>query len=273
MNINVKLDMHKAYDTMGLHIQAMVTKYGLKFPDDFSFIKMHPIDNEFVDMVFRYKNKTFAILMDITHHGTPVSPQASKIKEFIKISKENDLIPCVFPIEMEFQATSGEHGYGVYLSEGCTPNTEYSVKDKSSWNLFDVDTNKSINPIEISTDKPVEMSDYELDNFAVLVAAQELEKVGFHVYICSDIPGNYPQILFETPDGQRGWCAVVGSRKYDIEETTEYKKILDKNKKLPLLEAFMSTHEGVLFCVYIKNSLRTDKEHGYKFKFLPISKK
>ena len=121
------------------------------------------------------------------------------------------------------------------------------------------------------------MSDYELGNFSVLVASQVLEQAGYYVDIISDMPDAYPQIIFKTPKGKELWCAVICSAEYDTENVDEYKKIFDKNckshntKEDAVFSEFMNNHEGVLFAVYVKNSLRTDIEHGYKYKYIPFS--
>lgn len=277
MKINVQLDLDKAYDTMGMHIQRMVNGFGLKFPIDFAFIKMRNFDKEFADMVFRYKNQVYAILMDIVHNNEHISLQTDKTQKFIKYAKENNLVPCIFPIVMDFVPTVGEHGYGVYLTENKKPKINYSVSAPNTWNLINIETSEQVNPLQSLSNTPVEMSDYELENFSVLVASQELEQAGYYVDIISDMPDACPQIIFKTPKGEELWCAVVCSTKYDTENIDEYKKIFDKNckshnvKEDAFFTEFMNNHKGVLFAVYVKNSLRTDIEHRYKYKYIPFS--
>ena len=278
MEMNLLLDLDRAYDTMGMHIQGMVNKLGLKVPEDFAFIKMQHFEKEFADMVFRYKNQIYAILMDVTSDKNHISLETDKVERFTKVAKQNNLIPCIFPITLEFKPINGEHGWGIYLAENEIPrDTEYSVKNPKTWNLINIETNELVNPVELSSDAPIEMSDYELGNFSILVAMQELSQRGFGVDVVSDMPDCYPQILFKTKEGQEGWCAVVYSTKYDTEQTEEYQKVFERNSKLHNLAKdtafgrFVGTHIGILFCVYVKNSLRTGMEHGYKYKYMPLT--
>ena len=279
MRINVQLDLNRAQDVMGLHIQSMVEKYKLKKLTDFAFIKMHTLEDEFADMVFRYKNQVYAILMDVTHGNEHITLKPNKVKKFIAAAKRYNLVPCVFPITMNFEPIHSEHGYGVVFEEGEVPkNTAYFVTNPDTWNLFNIEKFNQVNPLELSSDTPIEMSDYELGNFSVFAASRVLEQAGFHVDVFSDMPDRYPQILFITGNGRKGWCSVVYSTKYDVDNVDEYKKIFNKNskshnpKKDADLYEFMNMHEGILFCAYIKNSLRTDKEHGFRYKYMPFPK-
>ena len=270
MNIIIPLDVEKAYNLMGMHIQGIVNKLDLKYPIDFSFIKSHPFDKEFADMVFRYKNQVYAILMDINYNGKHVSLSESKKQDFINISKQNNLIPCVFPIILQFKSTDDEYGHGTHITELKTPDTEYSVVNPDSWNFINAETSEYVNPLEKFSDKPMNMSDYELYNFSVLVASQMFEQKGFIINTISDIPTFYPQIIFKDQSGQEYWCIIAYSTEHDIDRTDEYKKMFKKHMSDAIqndvhFADFVDRHDGILFSLYIKNSSRTDTEHNYKY--------
>lgn len=271
MDIMIPLNTNKAYDTMGMHIQDMANKLKLKYPVDFSFIKLCPCDKEFTDMVFRYKNQVYAILMDITHNGKHIASETNNKRDFIKVAKENNLIPCLFPIALEFKPTTDEHGHGIHLTEFEMPELEYTVVKSDTWNLINAETNEPVNPLDIASDEPIKMSDYELYNFAVLVASQLLEEKGAVIKSISDIPGYYPQIILNDDSDKEYWCIIAYSTEHDIDAQTSYKKQLHAHFLKAIKNAdmvnFMATHDGVLFSLYIKDSLRTDIEHRYKYHF------
>lgn len=270
MDMMIPLDIKKAYDLMGMHIQSMSTKFNFKYPMDFSFIKLHPFDEEFADMVFRYKNQVFAILMDITYNEKHISLSESKKHDLINIAKQNNLIPCIFPITLKFKSTDNEHGHGVQLTELDIPDIEYYIANQDDWNLINAETSKCVNPLELSSDSQTEMSDYELYNFSVSVAIQVLEQKGFIIKTVSDMPEYYPQIILKNNAGQEFWCDIAYSTEHDTDKTDEYKKIFKEHlskavKNNVHFAEFMATHDGILFSLYIKNSSRTDTEHNYKY--------
>ena len=275
MDIMIPLN-EKAYDVMGMHIQSMVNKLKLKQPEDFSFIKIRPCDEEFADMVFRYKNQVYAILMDINYNEKHVYLSDDRKRDFIKIAKQNNLIPCLFNIKIDLQPEETEHGYGVKVSEFEMPDIKYSLQNSDAWNLTNAETNKPVNPLDMASDESIVMSDYELYNFAVLVASQLLEQQGLIIKSISDMPEYYPQMILKNHEGREFWCIIAYSTKYDTDEMELYKEmfkdyVLKATNNNNSFADFMGMHDGILFSLFVKNTSRTDVEHNYKYNVTMLS--
>lgn len=79
------------------------------------------------------------------------------------------------------------------------------------WGLQDAKTHKLINPPELITDQKIEMTDWELHDFAVQVVRQSLETEGKKIMTWQSNPGVDPSIWFEGEQGPE-WVVVRGVR-------------------------------------------------------------
>lgn len=203
----IPLDMDsifvEAHNLAGRHIQEMIGENR----SDFTWIRPEITNPSFDDLNFRYKNQVFSVLIKIFHQGRELSEPRREIP-FIRETKANNLVPCVFPVNFEFAATTSPHGYGVVIETGKNPTHELVMQDPKGWNLFHVETNKKINPLEMADDTPVLMSAYEMQNFAIQIVRNQLEKEGLRIESFCDAPTVLPHIWFRDKEGKLGWIVV-----------------------------------------------------------------
>ncbi|MCK5666443.1 MAG: hypothetical protein KAI17_23290 [Thiotrichaceae bacterium] len=109
---------------------------------------------------------------------------------FLKVAKEATAIPCILPMT--------EH-----LSE-FTP-------DVPGWGLLHAETGKAVNPLELVSDELIEISDWELHDFAIQVVKDSLKKEGKNVFSAQSSLAIDPSIWFEH-SGQAYWVVVRATR-------------------------------------------------------------
>lgn len=79
------------------------------------------------------------------------------------------------------------------------------------WGLQDAKTQKPINPPAEISDQKIEMTDWELQDFAVQIARQQIEKEGYELMSWQSNPGVDPSIWFVGNDGPE-WVIVKTAR-------------------------------------------------------------
>jgi len=146
------------------------------------------------DLTFGYKNQVFSVLIDFVKpvkclfkHMTleSLTPQ-KRLNNFLTVARENNLVPCLFPI----------------YRDGLKPLTT------TRWNLLHAKTHEWIHPETIASDERTPMSKWELNNFAIQVVRQYIEKDGDKILSFCDVLGVEPQVWFENKKGERCWVVV-----------------------------------------------------------------
>ena len=109
------------------------------------------------------------------------------------------MIPCVFPVEVIITEVT-EEGVIKY---------ELKLKSQNDWNLVNFNTGNVVTPNELGTPEKIEMSEYELSNFAIHIAHRFLvTKKGYKVRSICDLPGMLPQMWFVDKQGKPAWLCV-----------------------------------------------------------------
>ncbi len=134
---------------------------------------------------FRIANQLFFIFVEAAEFNF----QQNKLA-FLEASKEAAAIPCILPMT--------EH-----LAE-FKPAT-------AGWGLLHAETGKSINPLELVSDELIEISDWELHDFAIQVVRDSLMKEGKKVFSAHSSLAQDPSIWFEE-SGQVFWVVVRAVR-------------------------------------------------------------
>jgi len=70
------------------------------------------------------------------------------------------------------------------------------VPDRAGWGLVDARTGKAVNPTDLVSDEKIEISNWELQDFAVQVVRTQLEKDGFELMSWQGNPNVDPAIWF-----------------------------------------------------------------------------
>lgn len=184
-----------------LHISDCFKRHKSLYPNDVNrldMIKWVSTSPNFEDFVFSYGNKVFSVIVvkaNITNGklGMELNERADIL---VNVCEENNLIPCVFPImrergKLKFLGT-GYHGV--------------------AWNLINLFTGKFFDPIDEATDELIEMSDWEIQDWAIQITLDELKKRGFKVTSYVSMPAINPQIWIEDNNGKLCWVEVVGTK-------------------------------------------------------------
>ena len=271
MEVQMALDIPSAYNATGVHLTECAKKNNFLLPKDFSFRKTRPADISYFDMAIRYKNRFYAILLDICHNNSSIVPDLAERKErLIKLCQANNFVPCIFPLDMSFGKQSGPHGYGTYFGGGYGISQIFTPHRKESWNLIHAVTNEPIDPREGATDELTPMSEYEKYNFATDVAKKIIaEKYGEIVEWNDVLPGNAPQLTYKNKKHNvEEWCCVRVVDK-PIKELTESER--EHATRATHLFNPIFRRNGVYFLIYIDHSEdRTAPGYHYSYEIKEV---
>jgi len=139
---------------------------------------------------FRVGNKLFFVFVEAAEFTF-----AGEHSLFLKVAKEATAIPCIMPMAERLS------GYFPKIS---------------GWGLMHAETRKEINPFELVTDELIEMSDWEVHDFATQVVKNSLEKDGKNVFSSQSSLHIDPSVWFEE-SGKAFWVVVRAVRYPDKE--------------------------------------------------------
>lgn len=131
----------------------------------------------FAHMVFIYKNKVFAVYVDLD--GAMPVAHANRLRE---AAERWDLVPCVF---------SGQ------ISGRFNP-----------WGLWHLVTQRPVDPRRMADDTPAEMSQWERRALSIDIAVDVLKKEGYEIDSFCTIPEIDPQVVFKDQEGRICRCLV-----------------------------------------------------------------
>jgi hypothetical protein len=134
---------------------------------------------------FRIGNKLFFIFVEAAEFTFE-----ERRNLFLEVAKEATAIPCIMPMT--------EH-----LSQ-------YSPA-AFDWGLIHAETRQPINPLELVTNEPIVMSDWELHDFAIQVVKSNLKNEGKNVFSAQSSLHIDPSIWFED-SGKAYWVVVRAAR-------------------------------------------------------------
>ncbi len=178
--VEVSDDFERCWQVAGLHLQKQAGKKIRWFRDH-----LDPPLLEHLSFIFG--NQLFFIqLRDVNHHldipGT--------LEGFLSLTNSCQGNPCVMPM----RKTLGE----------------WAPAEKG-WGLLNARTWRSVNPPDIISDDQIEMSDWEIQDFAVQVVRNRIEKDGHTLMSWQSYPHIDPSIWFEGPEGP-AWVVVRAVR-------------------------------------------------------------
>lgn len=149
----------------------------------------------FEHLTFAYRNQIFCILIDIQDQENNRSFLPQKDKDnLIKNCIENNLIPCLFKVTVQ---NPYEPRYNTIkpLSEG--------------WNLYNAITNEEVIPENLITDEKIEMSKWELNDFAIQIVRNHIQNdLKYKILSYQNIVEIDPQIWFEDNLGNKNYVVV-----------------------------------------------------------------
>ena len=80
-----------------------------------------------------------------------------------------------------------------------------------NWGLLDLRTSRPIDPVAMITDEQIEMTDWELQDFAVQVVREPIQSDGFELMAWQGNPDVDPSLWFVGPNGPE-WVVVRAVR-------------------------------------------------------------
>jgi hypothetical protein len=164
----------------------------------FKWVKTELTYPSFSHLTFAFKNKIFAIVIElIDNSGSTFNKQQQE--NLLNACSENNLIPCLFKINVKENPN--------WLIIDGDDDIELKPIEKG-WNLYDANNNEKIIPVNLSTEEPTLMSNWELSNYAIQVVISDLEKTSNQILSFCDLLEINPQIWFKDKDGNVGWVIV-----------------------------------------------------------------
>lgn len=178
------------------HISEMMDKYKHN-NNDFVWLRDFRTNPGVDDFVFMYKNQCFSVLIKLSSGKKSI--MSSDIDQtFWNFTRQNNIIPCVFPMELS-----------IYEVNENDAKYKLKIKSPDDWNLVNFNTGNAVTPQELGMSEKIEMSEYELNNFAINIARRFLvTHKGYKIKSICDLPGMSPQMWFIDKQGQPAWLCV-----------------------------------------------------------------
>ena len=185
----------------------------------------------FEHLSFSYKNQIFCVVVDIIDENTKKSCLPDKTKNLlIKECEKNNLIPCL---------------YKVLVDNPQNPVYNTLKQYSDGWNLFDARNNEPIIPERSGTDDLVEMSEWELNDFAIQVVGDYIiDNLKLKILSYQNIVGLDPQLWF-MDDNQQKHFVIVRYTMYPNKEAQKTNNISSIQTKCKEYDGFFAS---VAFC-------------------------
>ena len=186
----------------------------MNFSGQFLHEKMNQVENcswlksemtrpSFDHFSIAYKNQVFSILIDIRDDDGNSFLPPEFLKRQLGEAKKNNLIPCLFPVVIENM-----------------DSTTARVIDNNNWNLFDSVSGDVIIPEKLVSDEKIEMSPWELHNFAIMQTRFMLKQQDYKIVSFQNVIGVDPQLWFLDDDGNNSWV-VIRYNEINLDDLTE----------------------------------------------------
>jgi hypothetical protein len=188
-------DFKQAWGAAGRHIQSQADT-GL------SWLRKNLNRPMAEHLSFRIGNQIFFVFVEAVEFKFEVGEQL-----FSKVINLAGAVPCLMPMEKRLGEWRPKHG---------------------GWGLIDINTGKVINPLDYVTDQLIEMSDWELHDFAIQIVCSSLEKQGKKIFAKQPSMEIDPSIWFEDGAGDHYVIVRAGRHPSAVvplpEDTPEIKR-------------------------------------------------
>lgn len=193
-------------------------------PRDFRWIKAELTWPSFDHLTFGYGNQVFSVVVRLVEGGRPLLDERER-QRCLEAAAAFGLVPCAFDVDARAMRPAA-----------------------GGWNLTHLATGKPVLPADTVTTAPIEMSEWELHNFAIQVLREYITKnlQGSIDSFC-DVLGVDPQIWFKDRRGAPCWVVVRHLRHI---EGDEHQRWIGYDKTSPLLGA----HDGFFAPVSIASA-------------------
>ncbi len=134
---------------------------------------------------FRLGNQLFFVFVEAEEYSF-----VDRKRLFLDVSKEANAVPCLMSMVKE--------------GDGFQPS-------KPAWGLVHAETNELVDPHNFVSNEPIEMTDWELHDFAVQVVKDQLIKEKKNVFAAQSATNIDPSIWYEEA-GENYWVVVRAAR-------------------------------------------------------------
>ena len=176
-------DFKRAWQAAGRHLRPLGG-------DSFSWLRANLNPPMAEHLSFRVGNQIFFVFVEAAEF------QYERTNDlFMEVSREANAVPCIMP--MTERLTSYEPSL-------------------SGWGLIHAETKIPVNPPDLVSDELVEMTDWELHDFAVQVVRSKLSGDGRSVFSAQSSRDIDPSIWYED-GGDSYWVVVREARHPDVQ--------------------------------------------------------
>jgi len=244
----------RARSLAGEHLEKLFVKFNDGKSDQFErlhWVKPELTSPSFEHFTFGYKSAVFAVLVDVLVDGQSKIP-SQKIELLCQESLKYNLVPCLFEVVYS-KIKPDENG----LYSGVYGKASYNLRVPTlGWNLRHARTGELIEPMTFGKDYNVQMSEWELRNFAIgVVRSYGIEKAGYIFDSFCDIPDIDPQIWFHDNSGRRSWVIVRFQRKLDESAVEDFSDFTKKHSYLVEYDGYFAPVSAAMADVVAYNNI------------------
>ena len=237
-----------ARDFAGEHIQQYINS-----SPDYNWVKVEHTHPCFDHFNFKYKNQIFSILIDIKNPDGKSFMPPEFIKRQLNEAEKNNLIPCTFP---------------VVINNPDEPALNTMKTFGEGINLFHTITSNVIVPEDLGSDDKIQMSNWELHNYAIMQIRMILKQKNVPVISFQDIPVINPQLWMIDNKGNKCWVVIrhyVGNEEPSMnqDDLTEITRRCFKFNGYFCSVGFNPSKESGDKCLY-RNSVIETKINSFK---------
>lgn len=172
------------WQAAGMHLNKQVDG-GIR-----SWLRAHPYPPVLEHLSFRLGNQLFVIRIEDAS-GKIQGP--GSLHGLLTVAHDSGAHACVMPMRRSLMSRTWE-------------------PDSGGWGLLDARTRAPINPVLMVTDEKIEMTRWELQDMAVQVVREQLEKSGAKLMSWQGNPDVDPSIWCVGKSGKPEWVVVRATR-------------------------------------------------------------
>lgn len=184
LSTEMSRQFHGLWNAAGVHLNSQATE------GEIVWLRAHPYPPYYDHLSFRLGNQLFFVRV-VDSKGKIESP--GNLAGLRKIADACKGYACLLPMRQKLFG-------GTWVPE------------RSGWGLIDPESKLPIEPRKLVTDEQIEMTDWELQDFAVLTVRKAIEATGCKVLSWHGDPDTAPSLWFEYQGSEPQWVVVMAAR-------------------------------------------------------------
>lgn len=206
LSTEMSRQFHGLWNAAGVHLNSQATE------GEIVWLRAHPYPPYYDHLSFRLGNQLFFVRV-VDSKGKIESP--GNLAGLRKIADACKGYACLLPMRQKLFG-------GTWVPE------------RSGWGLIDPESKLPIEPRKLVTDEQIEMTDWELQDFAVLTVRKAIEATGCKVLSWHGDPHIAPSLWFEYQGSEPHWVVVRAGRsdRRTITPPTNFDQIAENFKSI-----------------------------------------